>query len=125
MRVCGTSSRRTVAPELGHVGGGHVGVITAADVQPAWRAAYLAGLKKFDPGLVADEDRAITCATNICLDIAQGKDKITVVGNAVSRLSGGTVTIAEAQAAQAVELARTNICGRPSPCWLGQPDGDR
>ena len=71
---------------------------------------YLSGLEKINPGLVANEDRAIDRATNICLDISQGKDEATVVNNAQQRLSGGNATIDNAQAAQAVELAKTNVC---------------
>jgi hypothetical protein len=83
-----------------------------ADGVPAdARAAYLAGLTEIDPGLTVNEERAISRAANICLDISQGKDETTVIGNAVERLSGGNARIDEAQAAQAVELAREHICG--------------
>lgn len=85
--------------------------VDADEVPADARAAYLDGLTEIDPGLTVDEDRAINRATNICLDISQGKDEATVITNTVSRLSGGNATIDEAQAAQAVELARTHICG--------------
>lgn len=85
--------------------------ILAADEVPAeGRAAYLAGLTSIDSGLTLNEDRAISRATNICLDIDQGKDETTIINNTVERLSGGNATIDEDQAADVVELARTYIC---------------
>jgi len=74
------------------------------------REAYLAGLTDIDPGLTVNEDRAISRATNICLDIEQGKAAATIISNTAERLSGGNATIDEAQAAEAVELARAHIC---------------
>lgn len=85
-------------------------ILTADDVPADSRAAYLTGLTKIDPGLTVNEDRAIRRATDICVDITQGKDEGTVVSNTVSRLSGGNATINTSQAADAVALARAHIC---------------
>lgn len=74
------------------------------------RAAYLAALKQIDSGFVVNADRAIRRAENICLDVEQDKDESIVINNAVQRLSGGDASINAAQAAQAVELAKTHIC---------------
>lgn len=101
----GTTAATAIAPTVG------IPTVVDADRVPAAaRAAYLAGLRQIDAGLVANEDRAIRRAANICLDIAQGKDEQTVVTNTVKRLSGGNATIDASQAARAVALARQHIC---------------
>ncbi|MDQ3151758.1 MAG: DUF732 domain-containing protein [Actinomycetota bacterium] len=114
LTACGSSeptpTTTAPAPAAPSVAPGSPGVLTADEVPADARAPYLAGLTEIDPGLTVNEDRAIRRATNICLDIAQGTDEATVIGNTVQRLSGGNATINEAQAAQVVELARRNIC---------------
>lgn len=85
-------------------------ILTDVEVSAEDRASYLAGLRDIDPGLTSNEDRAIRRVTNICLDVEQGKDETTIINNTVERLSGGSATINETQAAEVVELARTHIC---------------
>ncbi|MFC4148588.1 hypothetical protein ACFO0M_20225 [Micromonospora mangrovi] len=72
---------------------------------------YLAGLKKIDEGLAANEERAIRRAQNICLDVKGGEfnDK-QLADRAAERLSGGDATIDSAQGAKVVALAKANIC---------------
>lgn len=112
---CGASNTATSAPTNPAAAqpapdGSSPETVTPEDVPGAARIAYLAGLEEIDPGLIANKDRAINRATNICLDITQGKNESTVVDNARQRLSGGSATIDNAQAARAVALARQHIC---------------
>ena len=88
---------------------------TSAAVAPSARAvnseAFLAGLRAIDPGLVANEDRAVRRAKDICLDISQ--DEFTnqqLAARAAERYSGGTATITPAQGARVVALAKANVC---------------
>ncbi|MFB6955273.1 DUF732 domain-containing protein [Streptomyces niveus] len=68
-------------------------------------------LRAVDPGLVADEDRAVDRARNVCLDVQGGKDAATVQGNAKSRFEGGTVpSLTDDQAANIVTAVRSSFC---------------
>jgi hypothetical protein len=40
-----------------------------------------------------NEDQALRRAANVCLDIKQGKDPMTVAKNAQLRYTGGNVTV--------------------------------
>lgn len=75
--------------------------------------AYLRALAAIDPGLVVNEDRAISRAENTCLDIDSGKTGDVLVNNVIQRLSGGNATIDQRQARDAIELMERWIC----PGW--------
>lgn len=69
------------------------------------------GLAAIDPGLVANEDRALSRAKDTCLDIKQGEitgDKLNE--RVAERLSGGDAQITPAQAAKVISLAKTTVC---------------
>lgn len=85
-------------------------VLSAEDVPPEARAAYLAGLAEIDPTLTSNEDRAIRRATSICQDIAEGKDEATVINETRERITGGEETFDDARVADVVELAREHVC---------------
>lgn len=88
-------------------------VLSAEDVPPEARAAYLSGLTAIDPNLTSNEDRAIRRATSVCLDIAEGKDEATVINNTRQRISGGNESLDDAKVAEVVDLARQHVCTRP------------
>lgn len=73
-------------------------------------AAYLAGLHEIDPGLVANESRALRRAEETCADIKAGLSGDALAARVVARLSGGNATINTAQARRAIALMQTNIC---------------
>lgn len=82
----------------------------APAVAPADPDAYLREVAAIDPGLTVNRDRALNRADNICSDLAAGKDEATVIRNARERLSGGSASVDDDQAAAVVEQARTHIC---------------
>ncbi|MER8067220.1 DUF732 domain-containing protein [Streptomyces sp. NPDC094034] len=64
-----------------------------------------------EPGLVADEDRAVDRARNVCLDITGGKDAGTVQSNAKARFEGGDVpSLTDDQAAEIVSAVKSSFC---------------
>ncbi|MEU1810966.1 hypothetical protein [Micromonospora aurantiaca (nom. illeg.)] len=73
--------------------------------------AFLAGLRVVDPGLVANEDRALRRARDICLDVSQNEfTNKQLAERAAERYSGGTVTLTSEQGAKVVALAKANVC---------------
>ncbi|GGM14179.1 hypothetical protein GCM10012279_35380 [Micromonospora yangpuensis] len=73
--------------------------------------AYLDALAEIDPGLVANEERAIRRAETTCGDIeAEGLSETALTKRVVERLSGGNATIDTAQAKKALALMREHIC---------------
>ncbi|WP_282793703.1 hypothetical protein [Streptomyces sp. CC224B] len=75
------------------------------------RAALIRALGAVDAGLVANEERAVSRARNVCLDVKQKKDAATVQANAKARFEGGTVpTLSADQTAQIVTAVRSNLC---------------
>lgn len=88
-----------------------VATSAAATADAAGQDAYLQGLAAIDPGLVANEDRALSRAKDTCLDIKQGEitgDKLNE--RVAERLSGGDAQITPAQAAKVISLAKTTVC---------------
>lgn len=73
-------------------------------------AAYLAGLREIDPGLVASESRALRRAEETCADIKGGLTGDALATRVVARLSGGNATINTAQARRAIALMQAHIC---------------
>lgn len=86
------------------------GDLDKADPEPSGRAAYLEALRAIDPGLVADEDRAIRRAEETCADIKAGHAGDELVQRVVARLSGGNATIDAAQAQRAIDAMRQHVC---------------
>ncbi|GLW32261.1 DUF732 domain-containing protein [Actinoplanes regularis] len=83
---------------------------TAAGLS-AGQQAYLAALSAIDPGLVANEERALSRAKDICADIAGGEFIGAKLNERVAeRLSGGDAQITAEQAAKVVALAKANVC---------------
>jgi hypothetical protein len=74
------------------------------------KRAFLAALTAIDAGLTVDEDQALRRAANVCLDIKQGKDPMTVAKNAQLRYTGGNVTVNAGQARLIVAAARHYFC---------------
>ncbi|MGH3745802.1 MAG: DUF732 domain-containing protein [Micromonosporaceae bacterium] len=72
----------------------------AADNEP-----YIAALRKIDPALAEDPESAVRDASNVCLDIDQGKPAGTVVKNAALRFD-----VPAGQAKLIVKAARQYIC---------------
>lgn len=89
---------------------------TAAAGLSADQRAYLVALAAIDPGLVVDEDRAISRAESTCQEIASGKSGDVLVANVVQRLSGGNATVNAEQARQAIELMKRLVC----PAWSAE-----
>lgn len=76
------------------------------------RAALTKALRAMDEGLVADEDRAVGRARDVCLDMRDSKDAASVRRNARSRFEGGTVSsLTDGQAADIVAAVRSSFCG--------------
>lgn len=74
-------------------------------------AALLAALNTVVPGVADDEERVLTGARDVCLDISQGKDDATLAGNAARRFPApdGTAVTGE-QASQLVQAVRDSFC---------------
>ncbi|MEU7617202.1 hypothetical protein AB0B27_14060 [Micromonospora rifamycinica] len=73
--------------------------------------AYLDALAQIDPGLTANEERAIRRAEATCGDItAEGLSGAALTKRVVERLSGGNATIDSGQAEKAITLMRQHIC---------------
>lgn len=70
------------------------------------RAAYLAALQEIDPGLVANEDRAIRRGRAVCDRIINPRTTPSVEEYTVAALSGGTTTINQAQARQVIKAVK-------------------
>jgi Protein of unknown function (DUF732) len=82
----------------------------SAPTPPQSQTAFLVGLSQLDSHLVANPDRSLSRARNVCLDIQGGKPESTVVSNARDRFSDDVVALSPEQAAEVVRLARTNVC---------------
>jgi hypothetical protein len=81
----------------------------AADVTA--QQAYIKGLRAIDAGPVANEERALSRAEDICLDLQQGEFTGAKLNERVAeRLSGGSAQITGAQAGKVVELAKKTVC---------------
>lgn len=75
------------------------------------RAALIQALAGVDTGLVVKEERAVSRARSVCLDIKEGKDAATVQKNARSRYEGGTVpSLNDDQAARIVTAVKSSFC---------------
>ncbi|MET0426764.1 MAG: hypothetical protein ABW046_23050 [Actinoplanes sp.] len=73
--------------------------------------AYLSGLRKIDPELALNQDRAVRRAQETCSDIAGGKFTGPQLNTrAAERLSNGSATIDAKQAAAAIKLMQKHIC---------------
>lgn len=72
---------------------------------------FLTTLAAIDPGLIANEDRALSRAQDICLDLSQGKDDTTIARNAELRYEGGSVPdLTSDQALAILNAAREYVC---------------
>ncbi|MEU4675186.1 DUF732 domain-containing protein [Amycolatopsis sp. NPDC023774] len=79
-------------------------------VGPAGRT-YLEALRSIDPGLVENRARAILRGRDVCDDLAQGKDRATVVKNAALRFAGGHASIDQAKAEKIVAaIGSSGLC---------------
>ncbi|MBC3987805.1 hypothetical protein H8N00_02555 [Streptomyces sp. AC563] len=75
------------------------------------QAALIQGLRAIEPGLVAKEERAVSRARSVCLDLKADKPAATVQNNARQRYEGGTVPhISDDQAARIVEVVKASFC---------------
>ncbi|WP_405793373.1 DUF732 domain-containing protein [Streptomyces sp. NBC_01506] len=73
--------------------------------------ALIRALRAVEPELVAEDDRAVDRARNVCLDITGGKDAATVQGNAKTRFEGGAVpSLTDDQAGDIVTAVRSSFC---------------
>ncbi|MGI5153603.1 DUF732 domain-containing protein [Microbispora sp. CA-102843] len=70
------------------------------------RAAYLAALERIDPGLVANEDRAIRRASRVCERIHNPAGGMSLERYTVEELSGGNASITTAQARQVIKAVK-------------------
>ncbi|MET9729328.1 hypothetical protein ABZZ79_01295 [Streptomyces sp. NPDC006458] len=77
----------------------------------AQKAALLRALRAVNPALGADEEKAVTNARNVCLDMQQGKDSGTVAANAKARFEGGDVgALTNDQGARIGEAVKASFC---------------
>lgn len=75
------------------------------------QVAYLAALKKIDPGLVANESRALSRAESSCQKVKDGDlSRAKLIDQVRQRLSGGDATIDADQAERALKLMEKHIC---------------
>lgn len=73
--------------------------------------SYLAGLTEINPGLSVHEERALRRGRRICERLNGGSNGgMSVSKYVVLELSGGNATISEAEAHQAIDLAKATIC---------------
>jgi hypothetical protein len=68
-------------------------------------AAYLTGLGKLDPKLVADKPKALDNGAATCADIADHRPEAEQESNVASRYA-----VDPAQARKILDLARTQLC---------------
>jgi hypothetical protein len=81
------------------------------DPTAAQRVMLVAALGRIDAGLVADQDRAVRRARDVCADLQAGKPAAAVQQNARARFEGGAVpSLTAAQAAQIVAAVQTSFC---------------
>ncbi|MBZ4319567.1 DUF732 domain-containing protein [Streptomyces huiliensis] len=74
-------------------------------------ARLVAALREVHPGLVVKEERAVSRARDVCLDITQAKDPATVRGNARKRYEGGSEpTLTDDQADKIVKAVESSFC---------------
>ncbi|MFE1686132.1 MULTISPECIES: hypothetical protein [Streptomyces] len=77
----------------------------------AQTADLIAALRNVDPGLVVKEDRAVSRARNICMDIHAGEDGEAVRTKAVLRYEGGTVpSLSDDQGEAIVKAVKSSFC---------------
>lgn len=74
------------------------------------RQALLAELRRIDPGLVADEERAVRRAESVCQDVREGKTPAQVAKNAQLRFTGGNATVDAEQAGKIVAAVKRHMC---------------
>ncbi|MEE1806776.1 hypothetical protein [Streptomyces sp. BE133] len=72
------------------------------------RAAYLAAIKKVDPRIVEDEERAIDAGRNQCSSLANPSDKIDWA--AAQRFGNDMRPLTDAQGKQLNEALRATLC---------------
>jgi hypothetical protein len=85
-------------------------VPTSSGLSAEGRRAYLDSLGAIDPGLIANEDRAIRRAEETCADLLQGWSGDQLADRVVTRLSGGSAQIDRAQAVEAIALMKRWVC---------------
>ncbi|MEU5974268.1 DUF732 domain-containing protein [Streptomyces sp. NPDC047315] len=75
------------------------------------RAALIQALAAVDAGLATKEERAVSRARSVCLDVKEGKDAATVQSNAKQRFEGGTVpSLNDDQAGRIVSAVKSSFC---------------
>lgn len=67
-------------------------------------------MRTIDPGLVANESRALRRGRDVCLDISEGKPEAQVIENARLRFDGGDASVDTAKATRIVQAVRTYYC---------------
>ncbi|MEV0444338.1 DUF732 domain-containing protein [Streptomyces spectabilis] len=78
---------------------------------PVQTARLIRALRTIEPGLVADEGRAVSRARNVCSDIKADKGTATVRANVKLRYEGGTVpSLTDEQAGQIVTAVKSSFC---------------
>jgi uncharacterized lipoprotein len=86
-------------------------VSSAPSPNAAQTTALLDALRAVKPELVADEERAVTRARNVCRDVKSGKPADTVASNAKARFSGGSAgDLTDAQGAAIVSAVKSSFC---------------
>ncbi|MFI8890520.1 hypothetical protein [Streptomyces paradoxus] len=77
----------------------------------AQTAALIRALSAVKSALGADEEKAVSRARNVCLDMQQGKDDATVAANAKARFEGGDAgTLTAEQGEQIAEGVKASFC---------------
>jgi outer membrane murein-binding lipoprotein Lpp len=97
IQVDDSAGRPTAAPTVSDLPG----------LDAEQKADYLAALEKIDPGLVVNEDRALTRAGRVCERMrGAGGGTMTLPEYVVVELSGGNATIDETQAKHVIEAVK-------------------
>ncbi|MGA4843496.1 DUF732 domain-containing protein [Streptomyces sp. G45] len=89
---------------------------------PVRTARLLRALGAVEPGLTADEDRAVRRARAVCRDLRDGKRAETVRANARTRYEDGAVPrLTDEQAGRIVAAVRSVLCGPQHTARGGPP----
>lgn len=67
-------------------------------------------LNAIAPGVAGDEKQTVERASEVCLDISQGKDDTSLSSSAGERFSTETIMLTDEQATQIVRAVRDTFC---------------